>query len=107
MAEVNVGKKTLDLLIAGGYSIQPVYKCLQQDSPYGNTNLEAFFQSGQFEVRDRVVPLKQLPRTTQANVTTSQTIKSTAASTKAANSHTSALKSQSILFLLFSLFFFL
>ncbi|KAI9353587.1 hypothetical protein BDR26DRAFT_848845 [Obelidium mucronatum] len=55
--EVVVAKEALDILLNAGYTLKPVFECLGESSPYGNKILEGFFKSGQFETRDRVLPV--------------------------------------------------
>ncbi|KAI9353577.1 hypothetical protein BDR26DRAFT_848829 [Obelidium mucronatum] len=38
--EVTVAIKAMDAVIKAGYTVMPIYQCLEEDSPYGNSILE-------------------------------------------------------------------
>ncbi|KAJ3077175.1 hypothetical protein HDU98_007560 [Podochytrium sp. JEL0797] len=76
-----VGVEAMGIVLAAGYTITPIYQCLNQDSPYGNHVLEAFFKSGQFENLNQVIPLAsiQAANQTAAATTTTAAVNTTAA----------------------------
>ncbi|KAJ3020815.1 UNVERIFIED_CONTAM: chitin deacetylase [Siphonaria sp. JEL0065] len=73
-AEVTVAKKAMDLVVSAGYKITPIYKCLEESTPYGNQILEEFFASGQFETHAKLItPRKEIASTTKTLTTTTTT----------------------------------
>ncbi|KAJ3015619.1 UNVERIFIED_CONTAM: chitin deacetylase [Siphonaria sp. JEL0065] len=53
--EVDAAKESMNMLVKAGYTIKPIFECLGQSSAYGNTILERFFTSGQFENKTTLI----------------------------------------------------
>ncbi|KAJ3251694.1 chitin deacetylase [Chytriomyces hyalinus] len=54
--EAKIASTAMDILLTGGYNILPIHKCLDDANPYGNNILKGFFESGQFDTKDAVLP---------------------------------------------------
>ncbi|KAJ3019415.1 UNVERIFIED_CONTAM: chitin deacetylase [Siphonaria sp. JEL0065] len=53
--EVAVMSTAMDMLVNAGYDLEPLSKCVGDSSPYGNSVLEGFFKSGQFDNKKSLV----------------------------------------------------
>ncbi|KAI8607959.1 hypothetical protein BC830DRAFT_1157346 [Chytriomyces sp. MP71] len=54
---VSVVKQSMDILLKAGRVIKPLSECIGEADGYNNPILSGFFKAGQFENRDKIVPV--------------------------------------------------
>ncbi|KAJ3110807.1 chitin deacetylase [Physocladia obscura] len=68
--EVAIVPTVLEILVNAGFDLIPVHECVGDFNPYGNTILESFFVSGQFENTISLVESNILSTSTTSSTTT-------------------------------------
>ncbi|KAJ3244550.1 chitin deacetylase [Chytriomyces hyalinus] len=73
-----VGMQAMEILVRNNRTIVPVSDCLRDPTPYNNTILEGFFQSGQFTEHERVLPFRLADFPSTVRMTATATASATA-----------------------------